>query len=355
VYPDETMETGAGFPALVRFEKNDEGAPLAVFITGGGVFARIAYGHPGGRPPDFLCHWLNEAGYSTLALTYPLGLSPFAQTCPTFTVTDWAEQTAEIIARYTQIEGLPTKVVVLAWSMAGRIAAPLTTAMRRRGVDIELFVAMSASPGLPNLLPGFASLAPDASGLARVEGAFLDGLLACLKAQNEENGRSAISAEQFLKEYTGPFPIALAAAGMRLRDGRFVRAPLEDQHDTAVFDFASYPPIAVLTHASALDARHALTDRAIWGMLIAKSLSEGNILARVGNIADVSPSSWSRVHDLVVGASERLTATVPGNHLFFVGEAGATRTVEAVANLRVEAAALTAELDEIVEGILRTA
>src|ERR1700679_3845114 len=235
------METGAGFPALVRFEKNEAGAPLAVFITGGGVFARIAYGHPGGRPPDFLCHWLNEAGYSTLALTYPLGVSPLAPTCPTFTVTDWAEQTAEIIARYTQIEGLPTKVVVLAWSMAGRIAAPLTTAMRRRGVDIELFVAMSASPGLPNLLPGFASLAPDASGLARVEGAFLDGLLACLKAQNEENGRSAISAEQFLKEYTGPFPIALAAAGMRLRDGRFVRAPLEDQHDTAVFDFASYP------------------------------------------------------------------------------------------------------------------
>ena len=42
MYPDETMETGAGFPALVRFEKNDEGAPLAVFITGGGVFARIA-------------------------------------------------------------------------------------------------------------------------------------------------------------------------------------------------------------------------------------------------------------------------------------------------------------------------
>jgi hypothetical protein len=221
VYPDETMETGAGFPALVRFEKNDEGAPLAVFITGGGVFARIAYGHPEGWPSDFLCHWLKEAGYSTLALTYPLGVSPFAEAWPTFTVTDWAEQSAEIIARYSQIDGLSTKLVVLAWSMAGRIAAPLTRAVRRRGVDIELFVAMAASPGLPNLLPDFGSLAPDASGLARVEGTFLDGLLACLKAQNEENGRAAISAEQFLKEYISPFPIALAAAGMTLSGGTF--------------------------------------------------------------------------------------------------------------------------------------
>jgi hypothetical protein len=157
-----------------------------------------------------------------------------------------------------------------------------------------------------------------------------------------------------LQEYTGPFPIALAAAGMRFRDGRFIRAPLENQDDTAVFDFASHPPIAVLTHASALDARHALTDRAIWGMLIAKSLSEGSILARVGNVAEVSPSSWSRARDLIVGASERLTVTLPGNHLFFVGEAGATRTVEAVANLRIEAAAIVAECDEIVEEISRT-
>ena len=349
MYNDETVEAGSGFPALVRFEKNEAGAPLAVFITGGGVFARIAYGHPEGRPSDFLCHWLKEAGYSTLALTYPLGAPSFGQAWPTFTVNDWAEQSAEIVARYRQIDGLPTNVVVLAWSMAGRIAAPLAKAMRRRGVDIELFVAMAASPGLPNLLPGFASLAADTSGLARVEGAFLEGLLACLQAQNEENGRAAISHERFLQEYIGPFPIALAAAGMRFRDGHFIRAPFEDQDETAVFDFASYPPIAVLTHASALDARHALTDRAIWGMLIAKSLSEARILARVGNIAEVSPSSWSRARDLVVGASERLTVTLPGNHLFFVGEAGAARTVEAVANLRVEAAAIARECDEIVE------
>jgi hypothetical protein len=187
MYNDETVEAGSGFPALVRFEKNEAGAPLAVFITGGGVFARIAYGHPEGRPSDFLCHWLKEAGYSTLALTYPLGAPPFGQAWPTFTVNDWAEQSAEIVARYRQIDGLPTNVVVLAWSMAGRIAAPLAKAMRRRGVDIELFVAMAASPGLPNLLPGFASLAADTSGLARVEALFLK---ACWLASRRKTRRT---------------------------------------------------------------------------------------------------------------------------------------------------------------------
>ena len=73
----------------------------------GGVFARIAYGHPEGRPSDFLFYWLKEAGFPTLALTYPLGTAPFQQAWPAFTVTDWAEQSAETIARYQKAHALP--------------------------------------------------------------------------------------------------------------------------------------------------------------------------------------------------------------------------------------------------------
>jgi surfactin synthase thioesterase subunit len=94
------------------------------------------------------------------------------------TVTDWAEQSAETVAHYQKAHELPANVVVLGWSMAGRIAVALSEALRRRGVGLELFVAMAATPGLPNLLPGFSALAPDARGLAKVEDAFLDGLLA---------------------------------------------------------------------------------------------------------------------------------------------------------------------------------
>ena len=51
MYNDETVEAGSGFPALVRFEKNEAGAPLAVFITGGEVLRAsptviLKDGHP---------------------------------------------------------------------------------------------------------------------------------------------------------------------------------------------------------------------------------------------------------------------------------------------------------------------
>lgn len=142
MYPDETMETGAGFPALVRFEKNDAGAPL---------FARIDYGYPEGRPSDFLCHWLKEAGYSTLALTYPLGVSPFAEAWPTFTVTDRAEQSAAIIARYRQIDGLSTKLVVLAWSMERCAGTASTSCSSLRWLHL---------PGCPICFPASPLLRP---------------------------------------------------------------------------------------------------------------------------------------------------------------------------------------------------
>lgn len=347
MYPSETIETAAGYPALVRFEKGSEGAPLVIFITGGGVFARVAYGPPEGRPSDFLLYWLNKEGYSTLALTYPLGAPPFERFCPAFTVTDWAEQSAEIIARYRAPHAAAAKVVILGWSMAGRIVVRLAEALQRRGVGIEVFVAMAASPGLPNLLPQFSGLIPDAHGLAGVEGAFLDSLTACLRAQNEENGRAAIEAGLFAKDFTGPYPIALAAAGMRWRDGHFVRAPLEDEQDTGVFAYDRYPPIAVLTHASPLDPRHALTDGAVWGFLIVKSLSEARFMARVKNVAGMASANWTRARQLIVAAPDRLTLTLPGNHLFFVGEAGASRTAAAIANLLAEASALSSELDAV--------
>jgi hypothetical protein len=71
--PGEELRTAAGFPALVRFARGAPGSPLVVFVTGGGVLARIAYGHAGARPADFLAHWLRQAGYACLAVSYPLG------------------------------------------------------------------------------------------------------------------------------------------------------------------------------------------------------------------------------------------------------------------------------------------
>lgn len=125
LYPGEELTEAAGYPALVRFEPGRQELPLVVFVTGGGVLGRIAYGPPGGgRAADFLCHWLHEEGFPSLVLSYPIdNRDLFDAAFPQFSVTDWAEQSAEIIARYVDRNGLQANAVVLGWSMAGRIAS----------------------------------------------------------------------------------------------------------------------------------------------------------------------------------------------------------------------------------------
>ncbi len=101
LYPGEELTEAAGYPALVRFEPGRPELPVVVFVTGGGVLGRIAYGPPGGRTPDFLCHWLHEEGFPSLVLSYPIdSRGVFDAPFPQFSITDWAEQSAEIIARY---------------------------------------------------------------------------------------------------------------------------------------------------------------------------------------------------------------------------------------------------------------
>ncbi|PXW57297.1 hypothetical protein C7450_107338 [Chelatococcus asaccharovorans] len=190
LYPGEELTEAAGYPALVRFEPGREGLPVVVFVTGGGVLGRIAYGPPGGRAADFLCHWLHEEGFPSLVLSYPIdNRDVFDAAFPQFSVIDWAEQSAEIIARYMDRNGLPANAIVLGWSMAGRIAEPLHAALRGRGKGIELFIAMAAATALPNTLPGLDHLKPAASGLAAIRGAYLDWLLQCLADQNAAAGR----------------------------------------------------------------------------------------------------------------------------------------------------------------------
>lgn len=43
LYPGEGILTGAGFPALAKFEKGDGLRPLVVFVPGSAHLARIAY------------------------------------------------------------------------------------------------------------------------------------------------------------------------------------------------------------------------------------------------------------------------------------------------------------------------
>lgn len=346
--PGEQIRAGAGYPALSRFTPGEPGRPLVVFVTGGGVLARVAYGHGGERQEDFLAHWLRQAGYPFLAVSYPIDHPVFDAPYPAFSVRDWGQQTAEIVERLVIEAGLPRVALALAWSMAGRIAAPLNAALARRGVAIELFVAMSASTALPGLLPALDHLQPSAKGLAQVEGAFVDWLIDCLHDQNALAGHTLIADETFRKEFTGDLPVNLAATALRYRNGAFVSDPLADADDVGATRYGDFPPLALITHASSRDPRHALGDRSAWGFYIAQTLCARRLWPRAVELAALPREQWRRIVELVNGAPDELSVALPGSHLFFVGEAGARATVAALDTLRAKTASLDAALDQAV-------
>lgn len=345
LYPGEALVWRAGYPVLAHFQSGHRDRPLVAFITGGGVLARIAYRHPEGRPSDFLFHWLGEAGFPALGLSYPMGHPVFDKPYPQFGVSDWGAQSAEEIARVVAANALARRVVVMAWSMAGHIAEPLTAALKAHGIEVELFVAMAASTALTNLAPGTSALKPAASGLAQVEGPYLENLLRLLRDQNASAGHTVIDPAIFPSQFTGDFPIRLTADGMRYANGAFVADSLADVQDTGAFRYADFPPIAVLTHESPLDARHALMDRAAWGFYMTQALSENFIFSKVKDFAALPHEHWLKLNALIRQAPALLTELLPGNHMFFVGEDGARKTVAALIELRRRSAVLIAELE----------
>lgn len=348
LYPGEELTEAAGYPALVRFVPGRPDLPVVVFVTGGGVLGRIAYGPPGGRASDFLCHWLHEEGFPSLVLSYPIdNRGVFDAEFPQFSITDWAEQSAEIIARYVDRNGLRSNAIVLGWSMAGRIAEPLHAALRGRGKGIELFVAMAGASALPNTLPGLDHLKPAASGLAAIKGAYLDWLLQCLADQNAVAGRSVLGADEFAREMTGDFPVGLAASAMRYRSGAFVHEPAADAVEVGTAKYRDFPPLALMTHASAIDARHALTDRSTWGVYITQQLCENLVFAQAEKLAVLPSGRWASLVEHVGNAARRLSATLPGNHMFFLGENNARRTVQTLKLLRQTAADVAGEISHL--------
>jgi hypothetical protein len=264
---------------------------------------------------------------------------------PQFSVRDWGAQTAELVDRYVTANGLPRSVVILGWSMAGRVAEPLGTALRERNIRVDLFVAMAATPPLPNLLPGLSALRPAATGLARIEGGYLDWLLSLLADQNRRAGRVVIAPERFVAEFTGDFPIRLAASAMRYEDGKFVPNFAGDAEDTGASNYEGFPPLAVMTHGSPLDPHHALVDRAAWGFYIVQTLAIRHLFSRVRDFDALRPAEWQRLMSALHGAPERLTVVLPGNHLFFVGEEGARATVAALTELLSRSQAISTELE----------
>ena len=99
LYDGEMLVTAAGYPALYRSIPAYNSKPLIVFVPGDAHLARIVYGYPGGHDEDFVSHWVNRAGYPFLAVSYPLGNAVFGASYPGYTIEDWGNQGAEVVAK----------------------------------------------------------------------------------------------------------------------------------------------------------------------------------------------------------------------------------------------------------------
>jgi hypothetical protein len=239
--------------------------------------------------------------------------------------------------------GLARQVIALSWSMAGRVACTFSTSLRQRQIELDLFVGMAAGAPLPNLFPALDQLLkPAASGLADGGEAYRTWLLRNLAEQERLHGRAIIPADLFQDQFLADFPVNLAATALRYRPsgqtkGLFAVDLAEDLVDTAAFDYDGFPLVALLVNGSAIEDRHPLTDSGAWSLYQSQTLYRRHVLARHVDLTTLPTDRWLRLQAAISAAPSRLRSTVPGGHLFFVGEQGAAATVAGMQRLRQRA------------------
>ncbi|QRM32386.1 hypothetical protein [Microvirga sp. VF16] len=321
--------------------------PLVVFLTGGGVLARIVYGHPQGRRSDFLDYWLEEQGWGLLTASYPGDHPVFPAPKPDLKLEEWASALAELVAEAVGEAGR-RPIIACGWSMGGKLVFALTHALHRRNHALECFVSLSATPPFPRLdgvgKPPESLLA---NGLWNLSVGTRDGStrderwLEELRAIAEVEGQTIIEPEVFRDLYRTNAPPRLWGPEL---DPYFDGEPPQDLSHALrvarVFSGDDYPICAAIIPVDARDYIHAFSDEVVWGSITVKGLLH-NVLPKLAPLR-LSAHDWVRLRDCVVGAPRRLTRHLPGGHYFFLGARGARATVAHLVELRDEVQRLEA-------------
>ncbi|KAJ4506619.1 hypothetical protein HRR83_007858 [Exophiala dermatitidis] len=427
LYDGEVLWTINNAPTITYFKRGDTNRPLCVLIPGAAHLARIFYGgHKSHDPRDFLAHWLvtnptsnpksgsskldsmteGEAGYNILAISYPLETTPplMPSTRPDFTVREWGVQAAEATKRVMDRERLSCDVgvILLVWSMAGKIIAPFDQAARARGFDVRLVVSLNSTPPLRGLRGNPPRPAVSQAGYVHGGHVSDEYFLRQLREQrainscaststsgsesvdggknsnndsksgnsgNSDNtngsGSIIVPDDIFIKEYTGNFPVGLAAWGLRWsrqdQDGTTINNGNSTVHSSSnggkmiddphagyeVYDettIKDLPPMCALYGDSPADLRHSAGDRSMWAFLISHNLM-GGINAKESRFLAENPEVGKRVIKLIHAAPDRLCAEVEGGHHFFLGEKGAKRTATWVIEMEKRMQEVKRELD----------
>ncbi|KAL3473209.1 hypothetical protein BJX99DRAFT_272378 [Aspergillus californicus] len=339
LYTGEALDTIAGFPTVYHYQPSDYDTtkPLIVCVTGGLHLARVFYGgHDGSTPSNFLSYWLSKQGFSVLCLSYPLETNPpiMPATGANFRISDWGQQAANTTAKIINCKNLSSRsVVLISWSMGGRMVVPFTIAAKNLGLHVQQYIAFAATPGFSSIRPLPPGITCSSSGYFRVP-PHVDVFLGQLEEMRVLNGGAVVIPEDvYLREYIGGTPINLIGLGLKYDPvtRAFVRDEVPHEEDTRVLDVGNFPLISALYPTSVLDASHALADKASWGFLLTYKLE--HMIGRISVSNMQGTPEWKRLLNLVHDAPERLCVPVPGNHFFFVGESSARDVAGRVAEL----------------------
>lgn len=345
LFPNEQIETAAGFPAITMFKPGDATRPLVIFIPGAHHTARVSYGgHEGAKPEDFLAYWLGQDGYNFLAISYPIDTATggIPTEHPDFTIRDWGAQAAELARKYVDANGLSGEVIVMGWSMGGKVSQSVHEAMREQGLDLKFYTSVTATAPLPGLIALTRELPMLETGLADRRKNYA-GWFAQVAENSAAIGHEIVPEQVFTEAYQGDIPVGLQGYSQVYRDGAFVIDQLAFQEDAKPFAFKDFPLVAMIVPDGRGDRRHALTDQAIWSMYNANTVYNSWITANKVDVNALSDASWRGILDLTRSLDETLTVTIDGNHFFFMGEPGAKATAEALATLETRVGEVKAE------------
>lgn len=349
MFANEEMMNPDGYPALVHFQAGSRGKPLIVLVAGSGNTGRIFYGpHAGANPDQFLASHLNALGYNVVSISTPIATQDpiFQNAYPDFSIRAWGKTLALVAGEIVARHDLSPNVLLAGWSMGGKAAQSMASQAEAAGIQVDLFISLSATPPVLGVLPIETTfpMNPDTGYGAAPDPAY-KGFLWNIRVNARREGLDdIIPAEDLIAHYVGEGPVGLTHTGLRYRDGAIVPDRDADVTDGQGFDFAGYPLTATVIPRGRHDLRHSVTDRHTWGMITTNHLYQNVLKPNLKNMQHVPTEEITRIADMISTAPERLSRTVWGNHFFFVGESGARSTAEAISWLDAEARSLQSDL-----------
>lgn len=342
IYDGEKLEIISGSPTLYKYFPADPSNPLLVFVPGAVHNARISYGcHNGASPENFLSTWIKAKRYPFLALSYPtesLGdgeLMP--PTSPGFRVTDWGRQAAEITQRIVLEHNLPGRIVLLGWSMGGKILEPFTTAAKGLNLSVELFISLASTPGIYGLRGKVPLMEQTKAGYVAYKG-IIDRMVRTIHEQSLSGSSSGdiIPDDVYLRDYLGYTPVGLTSWGFRFSYQNGVASLIKDEwevvEDSRADNFGNLPFMTAIYGSSPEDLRHTVADKATWGLMLTYKLLADieRYKAEAGPGQLVNDDNWIKLLALVHSAPDEMSNIIDGTHLFFLGDRGARTTADLI-------------------------